>query len=76
MIKDAWDKYKDKNGVTPLDLLNLTPDLIDQDGLNNRMSICEGCPRFFKLTKQCLDCGCHMPSKAKFQLAKCPLKKW
>lgn len=41
-----------------------------------RMSICQECPRFVKLTSQCLECGCIMNLKTKLEHATCPLGKW
>lgn len=41
-----------------------------------RMSICQECPRFVKLTSQCLECGCIMNLKTKLAAATCPLGKW
>jgi len=41
-----------------------------------RMAICESCPSFFKLTKQCKECGCFMEVKTKLGNSKCPLGKW
>ena len=76
MIIDAWDKYKEKNGVTPLDIFNYELEIVDDQKLDLRLGVCGKCPKFINLTKQCSQCGCHMPSKAKFELAKCPLEKW
>lgn len=76
MIKKAFEKYKEKNGVTPLDIFNYELEIVDDMKLANRLGICAGCPKYVNLTKQCMECGCHMPSKAKFDLAKCPLEKW
>ena len=52
-----------------------------------RLEICNVCPHFVSATKSCGPlvteaftdsklCGCHMPTKAKFKTAKCPLGKW
>jgi hypothetical protein len=76
MIRDKFNKYREKNGVTPLDLFNPGAEHVSDEELNARLSICLSCPNLIKITKQCNMCGCHMPSKAKFELAKCPLDKW
>ena len=43
---------------------------------DNRISICEECPRLIKLTYTCSKCGCFMKVKTKFEQSKCPLEKW
>jgi len=75
-VKSRWEQYKEKNGTTPLDLLNpntikSSPELIQQ-----RLSICNSCERFFHPTKQCKECGCFMEIKTKLQESICPLRKW
>lgn len=74
--KSKWQLYKEKNGVTPLDMLNpqtkhASPELAEQ-----RMSICLSCPELIKLTHQCKKCGCFMGAKTKLEAAKCPIGKW
>ena len=74
--KSRWEQYKEKNGVTPLDLLNpatknALPELSEQ-----RFSVCQACPELISLTSQCKKCGCFMTVKTKMQAAKCPLNKW
>jgi hypothetical protein len=76
MPKSRWEQYKEKNGVTPLDLLNpmtlpATAELADL-----RMSICHECPELRKITNQCKKCGCFMNVKSKLNSAKCPIGKW
>jgi hypothetical protein len=73
---NAWEKYKEKNGTTPLDLLNpktkpALPEVADQ-----RYAICFSCPKFIKFTRQCSECGCLMSIKTKLEASKCPLQKW
>jgi hypothetical protein len=76
MIKSRWQQYKEKNGVTPLDLLNpKTKDASDAVA-RARMEICEACPQLIPITKQCRQCGCFMPLKTKLEYALCPLNKW
>lgn len=48
----------------------------EQELVDYRMSICENCPEFIQLSKQCKKCGCFMPLKTKLKESKCPLGKW
>lgn len=41
-----------------------------------RLNICKGCPRFYKGTATCLECGCFMKIKTLLPESKCPLNKW
>ena len=76
MSKSRWEQYKEKNGVTPLDLLNPMTKRASEDLSASRMSICQGCPELIKLTTQCKRCGCVMSIKTKLEAAKCPIGKW
>ena len=74
--KSRWQEYKEKNGVTPLDMLNpntkhTTPEIAEQ-----RLDICKACPELIQVTKQCKKCGCFMTAKTKLESAKCPIGKW
>jgi hypothetical protein len=72
-----WDEYKAKLGDTrPWDLLNPKTEYVDEEASDARMTICNGCPKLIKLTKQCKECGCIMSVKTKLKLASCPLEKW
>ena len=42
----------------------------------DRLKVCSECPRLFKPTFTCKECGCFMKIKTKFKQAKCPLGKW
>lgn len=42
--KSRWEQYKEKNGVTPLDLLNPRVIKIDESHAVARMDICKECP--------------------------------
>lgn len=75
-MKSRWQEYKEKNGVTPLDLLDLNSEKVAPEIAARRMETCEGCDRFLKVTRQCLQCGCMMNLKTKLLSAKCPLGKW
>jgi len=73
----AWQEYKKKIGTTtPLTALNPDNYNFDETVSNKRYEICESCPRFFKITKQCKECGCFMAIKTKLKEAVCPLGKW
>ena len=67
---------KEKNGVTPLDLLNPMTKHASDELATSRMSICQGCPELIKLTSQCKKCGCIMRSKVTLPNAECPIGKW
>jgi hypothetical protein len=71
----AWQRYKEKNGITPLDLLKHRP-TASEELAEERMSICQACPELIKATTQCKKCGCFMAIKTKYEAAKCPLGKW
>lgn len=75
-MSSPWQRYKEKNGVTPLDILNPKTRHTDDITAQNRLNICQECPEFIKLTKQCKQCGCFMTAKTKLENAKCPLGKW
>jgi hypothetical protein len=76
MSKSRWQEYKEKNGVTPLDLLNPNVKRSTEEVSNLRMSMCNNCPELVKLTSQCKKCGCFMIAKTKLESAKCPIGKW
>ena len=71
-----WSEYKQKNGSTPLDLLNPRTKRVTDDVANSRLEICNSCPHLIKLTKQCKKCGCFMAVKAKIEASTCPIGKW
>ena len=62
--------------VKPWDLFNPQEAKVSEEVLEERLSICSGCPQFIKATKQCKKCGCFMNLKAKLENATCPLGKW
>lgn len=66
--------------VRPWDLLRSksTPEgeRATEEKRQERLSICEECPRYIKFTSQCLECGCIMKLKTKLEAATCPLGKW
>ena len=71
-----WKEYKEKNGVTPLDMLNPRTKHSDKDVSEKRLEICKACPELIQLTTQCKKCGCFMSAKTKLESAKCPIGKW
>lgn len=75
-MTSAWEKYKEKNGVTPLDLLNPKTERAAKQLADDRMSICRACPELIPVVNQCKKCGCFMEVKSKLKIAKCPLGKW
>ena len=75
-MKSRWQEYKDKNGVTPLDLLNPNTKPASQEVSDDRYQTCLGCPELIQKTKQCKQCGCFMALKTKLESAKCPIGKW
>ena len=76
MSKSRWQEYKEKNGVTPLDLLNPMTKHSSEELATSRMLVCKACPELVKLTNQCKKCGCIMSIKTKLEAAICPLGKW
>lgn len=75
-MTSAWQKYKEKNGVTPLDALNPRTKHVSPEIEEERYQICLSCPELFQPTKQCKKCGCFMGMKTKIEASKCPIGKW
>ena len=73
--KNAWEEYKAKNSVTPIDLF-IKNNYIEKIESDKRMQICLGCEHLIKLTHQCKKCGCLMNLKTKLKDATCPIGKW
>ena len=42
----------------------------------DRMAICKECTHYFKLTGNCLKCGCFVKVKSRISVMSCPIKKW
>jgi hypothetical protein len=76
IMASRWQQYKEKNGVTPLDLLNPRTKKIQESDAKKRMEICRACPELIQITSQCKQCGCFMELKTTFEAAKCPIGKW
>ncbi len=76
-MKSKWQQYKEKLGNTrPWDILNPNAEYASEELANHRYSLCQGCPFFIDLTKQCKECGCFMTVKTKLLNAACPQNKW
>jgi len=74
--KTKWQEFKEKNGLAPLDLLDLKAQMIDDARSQERIAICITCPELVPVANQCKKCGCFVESKVKPETAKCPLGKW
>jgi len=44
MTKSRWQQYKEKNGVTPLDMLNPQTKRASEELATQRLDICKACP--------------------------------
>lgn len=75
-MTSAWERYKEKNGVTPLDMLNPKTKKATKELADNRFSICKACPELIPIINQCKKCGCFMELKTTLNMAKCPIGKW
>ena len=62
--------------VSPWDLFKKSQPRSIEGVREARISICEGCEYFFKVTRQCKKCACFMDAKTKLRYAECPLGKW
>lgn len=74
LIKEK--KQKKIEDATLVDLLNPKKYLKNKDQVDERISICEKCEFFIKITKQCSKCGCFMNLKTRLTDASCPEGKW
>lgn len=77
-IYDKQEDGKDEDGhedVTPLDLLS-SKNYTTKEIRNERFNICKACPRLFKPTRTCKECGCFMAAKTWLKEASCPIGKW
>lgn len=50
--------------------------LSEEELAAERVKMCEQCPHFKKIARQCSMCGCFIDMKAKVLLASCPADKW
>ena len=54
-----WKKYKKSIGETrPWDIVNPTIEHSSTEEADARYNICNSCPEFIGITKQCKKCGC------------------
>lgn len=63
------------DSVTPLDLLH-SDQYTTKATRDERFAVCKGCPRLFKPTRTCRECGCFMGLKTWIAEARCPLGYW
>lgn len=76
-LRESFDEWQKNLGDTrPWDVLDPDAPKVSDLMAFNRLSICQQCPEFIKLTSQCKKCGCIMKLKTKLELANCPLGKW
>jgi len=84
LMKSNWERYLDKKAKKEeklskssiLDLLDKDKYSHDLEEINKRISICESCEYFIKITKQCSKCGCFMKLKTRLTDASCPIGRW
>lgn len=69
------EEIEEMDNATPLDLLN-NKNYVSKEARKARYEICLDCPRLFKPTRQCKECGCFMAGKTWLKNASCPLGKW
>lgn len=74
--KSAWERYKEKNGSTPFDLLNPKTEKASPELAQSRMDVCRSCPDLVPVVDQCKRCGCFMALKTTLKISKCPIDKW
>jgi len=49
MTKSRWQQYKEKNGVTPLDMLNPQTKRASEELATQRLDICKACPELINI---------------------------
>jgi hypothetical protein len=82
--KTPWQIYLEKKhnreeelkNAKLSDLINKNKYSKDKKLIDKRISICEDCEYFIKITKQCTKCGCFMKLKTRLTDAHCPENKW
>jgi len=77
MAKYEADEYAEKNEMFDLRAIpgrikNIL--LHDQDVIDTRRAICDGCEHRFGLN--CKKCGCFIKAKTKVATSSCPVGKW
>jgi hypothetical protein len=63
------------DGVTPIDLL-FPGRYTSRETRDQRLAECRKCPRLFKPTRTCRECGCFMGMKTWLAEATCPIHRW
>ena len=84
MEKSQWEIYLEEKKqreekmekVSIFDLLDKDKYSKNKEEIDRRISICESCDHFIKMTKQCSKCGCFMQLKTRLTNASCPIGKW
>ena len=79
LAKYEADEYAEKN--ENIDLRSIPSRikqviLHDQDCIDKRFSMCQGCEHFISTTSQCKKCLCFMKVKTKLVTSRCPIGKW
>ena len=82
--KTSWEIYLEEKKereeklakVSIFDILDKSKYSNNKMEIDKRISICEGCEHFIKITKQCSKCGCFMKLKTRLTDASCPIGKW
>ena len=81
MTKMSDEVIYDSRGK-PVPVLRLMIAEVDQGRMpqsqltEERIKVCEECPEFRRMLRQCSVCNCFMDLKTKFLLAACPIDKW
>jgi len=57
-------------------LLGKLPAAAAADLEKSRLAVCQACPEFTKMSRQCRMCSCFMDLKVKLLDASCPIEKW
>jgi hypothetical protein len=52
------------------------PAMAEGELATERLKMCETCPHFKKIARQCDLCGCFLDLKTKLLAASCPIDKW
>lgn len=60
----------------PWDMFNPNIGRVSAEVQHQRITLCESCPEFLGLTRQCKACGCFMDLKTQLPHAACPIHKW
>ena len=60
----------------PWDMLNPNIGRVSEKVKQERLSACESCEFFLKLSRNCIKCGCFMDAKTGLPHATCPVGKW